>query len=160
MIEHARASITEIDARIERVAAELDSLNALRAGWERYLALAGAPIDSADQGVRSGTPAAEPEPGDDPPVASAPATQPPGRGRDGSEAQQRGGRQVRRAAPSTSAPSAAASPLTCSHPGCGRTFDSVQRLGSHRFQAHERVRNPRSAPPLELPPRADQVVGE
>jgi hypothetical protein len=128
VIEHARSSIVQIDARIERVALELDSLNALRAGWERYLALLGAPIDSADHGVRSGASPAEPEPGDVPPVASAPANQQPGSARGG----QRERRERGRRAPATmAAPIATTSvpvgtPTPASRSSAGRAVDPAK----------------------------------
>ncbi len=177
MIEHARASILQIDRQIERVALELDSLNALRAAWERWLALRGELIEQPGQGartvgsagasspapvsagaVRSGAaPAPAPAVAPLPHGSGSPAIQPAGRGRDGGEAHRRGGRPASSVA--ASLPHGSPPRVTC--PEC----DAEVRpggLGPHRRHrhGHRADKNPRSTPPLDLPPRIDQAVGE
>jgi hypothetical protein len=139
-----------------------------------------ASIDSADQDVRSGASTAEPEPGDSPPVASAPAIQQPGQGA------RTTGPVVRVGTPAPASRSTAGRAVDPAKgwvrcPECGERV-RAQGLGAHRgrSKAHAAVvdsaagaaiatvirplavgeRNPRTTPPLELPPRLDRVSGE
>lgn len=46
----------------------------------------------------------------------------------------------------------------CDEPGCDWKGPTIRSLEEHRRRSHRS--NPRSKPPLELPPRVDQAVGE
>jgi hypothetical protein len=138
-----------------------------------------ASIDSADQDVRSGASTAEPEPGDSPPVASAPATEQPAQG-------SRRATPVRVGSPAPASRSTAGRAVDPTKgwvkcPECGERV-RAQGLGAHRSRskAHAAAvngapaapavtvvrppaaveRNPRSTPPLELPARLDRASGE
>lgn len=184
MIDLGRISLEAALARRAQLAAELGALDNVIAAIEAYLAVR----DDSGEAVRSGAvspiesaveDAAEPEPGDLPPVASAPATEQP----------ERGSRRP--------TPVRVGSPAPVSRSTTGRVVDSTegwtrcpecgervraQGLGAHRTRSKRHAaavngptvpvrppapqerpateRNPRSTPPLDLPRRLDQAVGE
>ena len=82
MIDLGLLSLGAARERRQQLVAEAAALDGVISALEAYIAARGdgAPIDSADQDVRSGASSAEPEPGDLPPVASAPANQQPAQG--------------------------------------------------------------------------------
>ena len=177
IIELAGDLLSRTEQEITNHEAELEQLRQLRASLSAFIeqpgqvrsapAPEGSPAPASSEAVRSGA-ASDPAPAAVPlpPGDGSPAIQPPGRGRGGGETQQRGGRPARRAAPSTSAPAAPVSlphgiPPRVNCPDC----DAKVRpggLGPHRRfrHGHRAEKNPRSAAPLDLPPRLDQAVGE
>lgn len=129
MIDLARASIAEIDDRVTRIGNELDSLNALRAAWERYLALTESPGQARADGKA-------PARARRAPTAKAVASAPTSSARVGTPAP---------ASPKPNAAEVAKPDAEFRCPDCPRSFRTAGALGPHRAKTHGYRANGRDA---------------